>query len=114
MTLGQRIVFLRQKRNISQKELAEKIMVTTAMLSKYENNINIPKADVLLRISDVLKTNADYLLGRTDMDYPTSEMFSLLNGIEAELLHNFRQLSDKNQSRVLERCLTLMEFQQEN
>lgn len=111
MTLGQRIVFLRQKNDISQRELAEKIMVTTAMLSKYENDINIPKSDILSRIADILNTNADYLLGRTDIYYPTSESFSLLDNSESELIDIFRQLSVDNKARILERCLTLKEIQ---
>jgi len=111
MTLGQRIVFLRQESNISQRELAQEIMVTTAMLSKYENDINIPKSDILSRIAYKLNTNTDYLLGRTEIYYQTAELFSTLSNAEAEVVNIFRTLFKDNQARILERCATLKDLQ---
>lgn len=43
-TLGERIVFLRELRGISQKELAARLDITAASMSRYENNVYDPKA----------------------------------------------------------------------
>ena len=39
-TIGERIIFLREKQRMSQKELATRLQITAASLSRYENNIH--------------------------------------------------------------------------
>ena len=73
-SIGERILGLRKELNLSQKELAEKTGITEASLSRYENNLREPKAEIITRISEVLGCSTDYLLGRTDnkKDYTKS------------------------------------------
>ena len=63
--LGNRLCSLRQEKGLTQKEVSDRIGITKAMLSKYENGRNIPRADVLADLADVLETSTDYLLCRT-------------------------------------------------
>lgn len=65
-SIGKRILDLRKQLNLSQKELAERTGITEATLSRYENNLREPKAEIITKISDVLECSTDYLLGRTD------------------------------------------------
>lgn len=53
------------KRCLSQKWLADKINVTDATISRTLNGINVPSADLLLKMGDALGVSCDYLLGRT-------------------------------------------------
>lgn len=70
-SIGERILNLRKELNLSQKELAEKTGITEASLSRYENNLREPKAEIVIKVSEVLGCSTDYLLGRTDnkIDY---------------------------------------------
>lgn len=71
--LGDRIKLLREKRNMTQKDLATKAGLTVVQLSRYETNDRKPDPEYLRSIVDALDTNADYLLGRTDDPSPSLE-----------------------------------------
>lgn len=64
--LGEKIKELRIEENLSQKQLAEKLNVTQAAVSKYESNAKHPSYEVLVAIADFFDTTTDYLLGRED------------------------------------------------
>ena len=66
MTIGERIVFLREERGISQKDLAQSLHITAATLSRYENDIYQPKLEFLCEMCRILNTSSDYMLGFTD------------------------------------------------
>lgn len=109
-TLGERIVFLREEHNISQKELAITIQITAATLSRYENNLSEPNAAILCRIANALNTSTDFLLGLCDnyQSYPSGQKSHQLTVRECHLLKTFRMLSPENQIRVEERIETLL------
>nr|UWI48479.1 helix-turn-helix domain-containing protein [Clostridioides difficile] len=62
-SLGDRISKLRKELDINQKELATKVGITEASLSRYENNLREPKSEIIVRLAKALKTSTDYLLG---------------------------------------------------
>lgn len=111
--LGAKIVKLRQARGISQANLANQIDITKAMLSKYENNVNIPKADALGRIAAALGTTSDYLLGLEEPLPKTAPNDGRvrLHSDEYEFLQLYRSLSAENRLRIHERALTLIDCQ---
>ena len=51
---GKRIVFLREERDMSQKHLAYTIGIAPTTLSRYENNLYEPKAEILNRLEYLL------------------------------------------------------------
>lgn len=63
-TIGDRIKIMRERRNITQQELASTINSTKQTIYKYENNIitNIP-SDKLEKISAALDVSPAYLMG---------------------------------------------------
>lgn len=67
MTIGERIVSLRKKLNITQTQLAEKADISKQNLYKYEKGIisNIP-CDKIEKIADVLGCSPAYLMGWKD------------------------------------------------
>ena len=67
MTIGQRIRHLREKKQISQTDLANKINVTKQNLYKYENGIitNIP-SDKIEQIAKAFNVSPAYLMGWED------------------------------------------------
>ncbi|MCM1523223.1 MAG: helix-turn-helix domain-containing protein [Ruminococcus sp.] len=74
-TFAERLAKLLNEQGVSQKQLAEKIGVTQASMSRYMNTDRIPKSEILANIATVLHTTSDYLLGteeegNIDSDYP--------------------------------------------
>ena len=62
----QRIEDLLDEKNMNQAELAEKIGITAATLSRNINGVNPPKAEIVSLIADFFDVSVDYLLGRTN------------------------------------------------
>ena len=112
--LGSRIVGLRQELNITQISLAKSVGITKSMLSKYENDINVPKADVLGEIATRLDTSTDYLLGKTDNPAPIikNDTWIQLREDEYEILQGFRALNEENKVRIKDRMDCLSSFQE--
>lgn len=61
--LGLRITGLLKKRGMTQKELAERIGVTEAVISRYISGDREPKPDALANMATALHTTSDFLLG---------------------------------------------------
>ncbi|OME69657.1 helix-turn-helix domain-containing protein [Paenibacillus peoriae] len=71
-TLGDRIKYLREKRAITQKELAKKTGLTIVQLSRYETDTRKPDPESLKSLADALETTSDFLIGRTNMYHSNS------------------------------------------
>ena len=67
--LNQRIRLLRQARNMSQVELANRLGVTKQSVSNWENDNIQPSIEMLLRLADVFSVSTDYLLGIEPGEY---------------------------------------------
>lgn len=63
---GIRIKELRTKLGLSQEKLAKKLGMKRENISHYERGVitNIP-SEILVKLSEILETNTDYLLGRS-------------------------------------------------
>lgn len=68
------IIKLRQKLNISQEELAERLEISRSALSRYENGANIP-SNILIMLATELDASIDYLLG---LDHSISKEYETL------------------------------------
>lgn len=66
MTFGERLKDLRKKRSLTQSQLGEKLNVTKASISGYENDTRSPDRETLVKIAEIFNVSTDYLLGRTD------------------------------------------------
>lgn len=61
--LGSRLKQLRQKRGITQKDLALRINKSISAISSYESNAQLPPLDVIRDIALALHVSLDYLVG---------------------------------------------------
>lgn len=61
-TLGQRIIELRKKKNLSQTDLAQMVGLSYAQIGRYEIKNAQPPAEALRKIADTLGTTVDYLI----------------------------------------------------
>ena len=61
--LSQNIKTLRKSKGLSQEELAVKLNVVRQTISKWEQGLSVPDADMLILLSDALETPVSVLLG---------------------------------------------------
>lgn len=54
--MNEKLMELRLKKNMTQKQLAEKIGISQQAYSLIEKGVNMPSLETALEISDVLKT----------------------------------------------------------
>lgn len=64
--LGENIAALRKKAGMTQQSLADALYVTRQTISKWEKNLSVPDADVLVRLADALDTTVQTLLGQAE------------------------------------------------
>lgn len=63
---SERLVKLRDSRNLSQKEVAKEFGVVVRAYQRYEYGEREPQLSVLVRMADFYGVSIDYLAGRTD------------------------------------------------
>ncbi|MGE7979478.1 helix-turn-helix domain-containing protein [Psychrobacillus sp. NPDC093200] len=61
---GKTLRFLRNKRNISQKDFGKIFGVAESTISMYERNERKPDFELLTKFADYFEVTTDYLLGR--------------------------------------------------
>lgn len=63
--LHENIKAIRTSKGLSQQELAVKLNVVRQTISKWEQGLSVPDADLLIALSDALETPVSTLLGET-------------------------------------------------
>lgn len=91
--LGKRLLYLRNKRGLTQEELAKIFCMSRSTYAQYEVDRRKPDYDTLQRIADYFEVSTDFLLGRTDnfiigkCSFPSRQtMIRELNGIPLKQL----------------------------
>ena len=71
MDLGKKIIAMRNEKNLSQEQLAEKLNVTRQTISNWENGKFYPDIDSLVNLSKFFNVSLDVLLSYDDkvLDY---------------------------------------------
>lgn len=83
---GARLKALRKQKNWAQKELAGLVGIRFQQLNKYESGLNIPPAEMLVKLADALGVTVDFLLtGNPVEDSPlaNSRLFKRFKVLEA-------------------------------
>ncbi len=70
MITGQRIRTLRKERDLTQEQLGEVLNVGKSTISQYENNVNQPDTDTILKLAEFFGVSTDFILGNTDLRNP--------------------------------------------
>ena len=83
MSFGKRLKNLRIEKNLTQQQLAEKLNVSKANISKYESDIIEPNINLINQISKLFDVSSDYLLGITIIKKPIDTLaFNYIEGYE--------------------------------
>ena len=75
MTIGNNIKQLRQQKNLTQDQVAEKLGVSYQAVSKWENNANTPDIALLPRIADLFGVTIDALFSDSIADHSALHPF---------------------------------------
>ena len=70
------ISMLRKEKNISQKDAAEALGISQALLSHYEKGIRECSLDFVIKAAEYYEVSADYLLGLSTSKHAFSEILS--------------------------------------
>lgn len=62
MKFGDRIRLVREERNITRRDFAERLQISYFTLSKYETSEREPDFSTLVRIEDALHVSTDFIL----------------------------------------------------
>ena len=90
MSIGKKIKELRKNNKWTQTELAEKIETDTRRISCYENDLNFPAVETLIKISEIFGVTLDYLVSDNVRSIATSKID------DVELLKKFEEISKLN------------------
>jgi len=94
MSLGEILRNLLEERDITQKQLAEKLSVGASTLSNYIQNTREPDYETLRRLASFFEVSTDYLL-----EHKTT---LISNSQENALLRIFRTLTNDQQELFIE------------
>ena len=97
MSVGSRIKELREDKEMSRSELADKIGVTIGAVSNYENEVSSPKEPILFKIMEVLECDANYLF-QDSINIPS--MKNNFSVFEHNLIKKYRELDDHGKDMV--------------
>lgn len=88
--LGNRIRAAREKKGITQEELADRINISPSHISVIERGVKTARIDTVVRIANELDVSADYLL--QDL---------VKRSRESQLLSSIMDLPERDRSRLL-------------
>ena len=90
--MGERIYFRRKALKLTQEELAEKIGVSTQMISNLELGKKAIRPENLINICSVLNISTDYVLSGTKSDNLVDEIYQKLNNLNSGELKFINQM----------------------
>ncbi len=93
---------IRKEKNISQVSLSVQVGVSQETISAYENGKSFPSVDTLLKLCEIFKVSADFLLDKTDIKLTIDEFCEKnISADELELLTYFRKLPHTKKHKAL-------------
>ena len=98
MGLSNRLKERREQLGLTQSEVASLLGITPGAVGNYENGVSTPKADILFKVFDALKCDANYLL-QDGMNERSQE--DTATPLEMEhLVKKYRDLDDHGKKMV--------------
>ena len=80
--LSENIRAFRKSKGLSQEELAIKLNVVRQTVSKWEQGLSVPDADMLISLSEVFATPVSTLLGETVMESEVDDLKAISEKLE--------------------------------
>ena len=100
--LNENIKAIRKSKGLSQEELAVKLNVVRQTISKWEKGLSVPDSDMLISISEALKTSVSTLLGDTIAEETPNDIRVLSEKLEVINLQMARKKATRQ--RIIHWC----------
>lgn len=65
MPIGENIIYLRERKGWTQRELANRVGLNTSVMNRIESGERPAKDEEIVKLATVLDTTTDFLLGRS-------------------------------------------------
>ena len=88
--IGKRLTKLRQQNNLSQTAVAERMGVSSALISAYEKGERNPSIEKIIILADIYHATTDYILGRTQP--PETNVLLDVSHLSSEQIRIVREL----------------------
>jgi len=99
MDFHEKVRVLMNERNLTQKQLAEKLNVTEAAVSQYLSGIRTPRRDIVVNCARIFNVTVDYLLGvEIKVETPFNQLSTLI-------ARNSKELSAEEKNRLIKLIL---------
>ena len=99
--LNENIKAIRKSKGLSQEELAIKLNVVRQTISKWEQGLSVPDANMLIFLSEALETPVNILLGETIVESSTDDLKAISEKLE---IINLQLAREKNTRRKIFHC----------
>ena len=65
-TFAERLKYLRNEKELSQRQLSKQLGLGHSAVTQWENETNTPNAEAIVMLAKFFNVSSDYLLGLTD------------------------------------------------
>ena len=88
---------IREQSNYKQKDVASGVAVSQELISQWEGGRSLPSSKSINKLCDFFNCSADFLLDRTDVSTPVSDLILDNDNREyAKVIEIYKSLSDVN------------------
>ncbi len=94
--LGENLRRMRERRGITQEELAERVHVVRQTVSKWEKGLSVPDADLLMAVAETLQMSVSDLIGVDAVQAKSIEELS----VQAAVLNEQIDLQNRRMART--------------
>ena len=94
VALGCKLRELRLSKEFSQRQVADRIGVTSSVISAYKNSIRLPSYNSLIKLAALFNVSTDYLLGVTTNPNKEGLHLICLDGLTPDKVSLVIQLVD--------------------
>lgn len=100
--LSKNLKIFRERKGLTQENVAEALNVVRQTISKWEKGISVPDADMLIRLAEILDVSVSELIGSDVTDEKNEDM------IAVELARVADQLASRNhRSKRILKCILI-------
>jgi len=89
-----RIALLRKKKNMTQKELADKLDISSVTLSRYETEARTPSINTVKKMADFFKVSMEYLMGETENDKMVEALDQVVSATTSNVVKTLNQVEE--------------------
>ena len=112
--IGTRIKKLRKIKNLTQQQLANRINVSSQVVSNWEREYSNPDHDDISRLAKVLEVSADYIIFGEQVSRTTNETIKQPSDFERLFLDELRELNEEDKQKALDHVRYLRYLHDQN